>query len=143
MRKTISILGTVALLSTGCAQKAGSIKATYASPLQYEKHSCNQLKDEVLRVNQRLAVISGQQETVANKDAAVMAVTLVLFWPAVFLMAQGEDQKAEIGALKGQYDSIREVSTKKNCSFAAGMVPQEVIETQPAKDNLSALDEDL
>lgn len=139
MKKMISTVGAIALLTTGCAQKADSIKATYTSPLQYEKYSCNQLKNEVLRVNKRLAEISGQQAEVANKDAAVMAVGLVVFWPALFFMAQGEDQKAEIGSLKGQYDTIRDVATKKNCDFAAGMVPQETIKKNTASDNLEVL----
>lgn len=121
MKKMISLVGTVALLSTGCSQKADSIKATYVSPLPYEKHSCKQLKEEVIRVNKRLAEISGQQADVANKDAVVMGVGLVIFWPALLLMAQGEDQKAEIGNLKGQYNTLRDVAAKKNCDFAAGM----------------------
>ena len=50
-----------------------------------------------------------------------MGVGLVVFWPALFFMAQGDDQKAEIGNLKGQYETIRDVAAKKNCSFAAGM----------------------
>jgi hypothetical protein len=50
-----------------------------------------------------------------------MGVGLVVFWPALFLMAQGEDQKNEIASLKGQYETIRDVAVKKNCSFAAGM----------------------
>lgn len=117
------VLGVVAsiILMSGCSQKADSIKATYVSPLPYEKHSCKQLKDEVIRVNKRLAEISGQQADVANKDAVVMGVGLVIFWPALLLMAQGEDQKAEIGNLKGQYNTLRDVAAKKNCDFAASM----------------------
>jgi hypothetical protein len=121
MKKTIILFVSVALLGTGCAQKADSIKATYVSPITYEKLSCNQLKDEVIRVNKRLTEVSGQQAEVADKDAVVMGVGLVVFWPALFLMAQGEDQKNEIASLKGQYETIRDVAVKKNCSFAAGM----------------------
>ncbi|MDQ1338338.1 MAG: hypothetical protein QG617_1305 [Campylobacterota bacterium] len=116
-----SVIVASVILMSGCSQKADSIKATYASPLPYEKHSCKQLKDEVIRVNKRLSEISGQQADVANKDAVVMGVGLVIFWPALLLMAQGEDQKAEIGNLKGQYNTLRDVAVKKNCDFAASM----------------------
>jgi len=121
MRKIISGLGVIALLSTGCSQRADQIKATYVSPLGYSKHSCRQLRDEVIRVNKRLADISREQANVASKDTATMAVGLVLFAPALLFMAQGEDQKNEIGSLKGQYNTIRDVATKKNCNFVAGM----------------------
>ena len=122
MKKGMVLIGVMGLiLGSGCAQKADSIKSTYVSPMTYNNKSCNQLRDEVIRVNKRLTVISGQQADVANKDAVVMGVGLVVFWPALFFMAQGDDQKAEIGNLKGQYETIRDVAAKKNCSFAAGM----------------------
>jgi len=122
MKKNIMGLAAISIivLMSGCAQKADSIKATYASPLPYEKHSCKQLKNEVIRVNKKLAEISGQQAATADKDAVVIGVS-VLFWPALLLMAQGEDQKVEIASLKGQYDTIRDVAAKKNCDFAASM----------------------
>jgi hypothetical protein len=117
----IAMIMASVILVSGCAQKADSIKATYVSPIGYERLSCNQLKDEVLRVNKRLSIISGEQASVANKDAVTMGVGVLLFPPALLFMAAGDDQKAEIGNLKGQYDTIRDIATKKNCSFAAGM----------------------
>ncbi len=123
MKKKIVVIVAMAsaVFMSGCAQKADSIKSTYVSPIGYEKLSCNKLKEEVLRVNKRLAFISQEQADVANKDAATMAVGLVLFAPALLFMAAGEDQKVEIGNLKGQYDTIRDIATKKNCNFVAGM----------------------
>lgn len=123
MQKNIIAIGTIAIgmIIGGCSQKADSIKATYVSPMGYESKSCKQLREEVIRVNKRLSVISGEQAQVADKDAVTMGVGVLLFPPALLFMAQGEDQKAEIGNLKGQYDTIRDVATKKNCSFAPGM----------------------
>ncbi len=124
MNSKLKVLLSVVAMSfvmVGCAQKADSIKSTYVSPIGYEKLSCNQLKDEVLRVNKRLSIISGEQASVATKDAVTMGVGVLLFPPALLFMAAGDDQKAEIGNLKGQYDTIRDVATKKNCGFSAGM----------------------
>ena len=59
----------------------------------------------------------------AEKDEVAMGVGMVLFWPALFFLAEGEDQKVEIGRLKGQYETIKNVATKKKCSFASEMVP--------------------
>jgi len=118
--KIVLVAVSITLLVSGCSQKADSIKATYVSPLPYEKHSCEQLKGEVIRVNKRLTEISGQQVDAANKDAAAVGVGLV-FWPALLFLARGEDQKEEVGNFKGQYDALREVAVKKNCDFASSM----------------------
>ena len=122
MKRGMVLIGVMGLiLGSGCAQKADTIKATYVSPLTYSKYSCSQLKNEVIRVNKRLSVISGEQAKVADKDAVTMGVGVLLFPPALLFMAAGDDQKAEIGNLKGQWDTLRDVSAKKNCAFAAGM----------------------
>ena len=109
----------VSVLFSGCAQKADSIKATYVSPLTYSGKSCTQLRNEVIRINNRLMVISGQQDKTANKDMVVGVVGAVVFWPALFLLAAGEDQKAEIANLKGQYEAIEKVARQKGCRFIA------------------------
>lgn len=123
MKKTITTVGIIAmtLIIGGCAQKAESIKATYVSPLGYQQLSCDELKEEVLRVNKRLYAISRQQSKVANKDALSIGAGALIFPPAILLMALGDDQKAEIGNLKGQYDTIKDVATDKNCSFVPAM----------------------
>jgi len=118
--KIVLVAVSITLLVSGCSQKADSIKATYVSPLLYEKHSCEQLKGEVIRINKRLAEISGQQTDAANKDAAAVGVGLV-FWPALLFLARGEDQNEEVGNFKGQYDALREMAVKKKCDFASSM----------------------
>jgi len=123
MNKTILTIGviSISLLIGGCAQKAESIKATYVSPIAYQNLSCDELKEEVLRVNKRLHTISRQQSKVANKDALSLGTGALVFPPALLLMALGDDQKAEIANLKGQYDTIKNVATDKNCTFVPAM----------------------
>ena len=111
----------ILLIMSGCAEKASKIKATYVSPLKYEKHSCNRLRDEVIRINEELLVISGQQDEKSESDAVAMGVGLVLFWPALFFLASGEDQKVEIGRLKGEYNAIKDAAYRKKCKFASQM----------------------
>lgn len=122
MKKVVFISTAIVLSMSGCAQKSSGIQATYVSPVKYEKYSCSQLKEEVYRVNNRLAMISGEQDETADKDMIVMGVGLVLFAPALLLLAEGEDQKSEIGQLKGNYNSIRTTAQRKKCSFATSMV---------------------
>ena len=46
MKKIISILGAVALLSIGCSQSIDIAEPRYVSPIKYEQISCKQLKEE-------------------------------------------------------------------------------------------------
>jgi len=116
--KTGAISVAIMLLS-GCAQKASSIQAMYVSPVKYENYSCKQLGEELNRINHRVNVISGEQDKTATKDVVVGAVGAIVFWPALFLLAAGDDQKEEISRLKGEYEAIRNVSIRKKCRWAS------------------------
>jgi len=53
------ILASLCLVSfipviSGCAKSDKNISATYVSPLQYQSYNCNQVGQELLRVNQRV-----------------------------------------------------------------------------------------
>jgi uncharacterized lipoprotein NlpE involved in copper resistance len=125
VKKAIVFASIAILLLAGCADKSSSIKATYVSPIMYEKYSCDQLGQEVTRISQRVAVISGQQDKKATNDAVATTAGVIIFWPALFFLAAGEDQKVEIGQLKGQYNAIRNVAIQKHCSWAASMPMQQ------------------
>lgn len=59
MMKKVGLLAIVML--SACAQKPEAIQASYVSPATYEAWSCPQLAQEVLRVENALAVASKQQ----------------------------------------------------------------------------------
>lgn len=90
----------------------------YVSPLQYSDYSCDQIKQELLRVNRRVVEVSGAQQKHADNDAVAMGVGLVLFWPALFFLASG-DKKDELARLKGEYDALEQAAIQKNCIIAS------------------------
>ena len=47
-----------------------------------------------------------------------MVAGAVVFWPVLFLLAAGDDQKEEISRLKGEYNAIKNVSVEKKCKWA-------------------------
>ena len=116
MRKAISGLCILGLLS-GCAPSADKVQPTYVSPLQYQGYSCNQIRQEMMIVARHVSEVSGTQDHDANNDTAAMGVGLVLFWPALFFLAN-KDQRAELGRLKGEYEALEEAAVRKNCSVA-------------------------
>lgn len=107
----------LSILLTGCASKSKDIKATYVSPIEYQNYSCSQIGKELKRVNRRLIDVSGAQDDIAGNDAVAMGVGLVLFWPSLFFIA-GDDQKEEVGRLKGEYDALEQAAIEKDCDIS-------------------------
>lgn len=75
MKKVLSLGMACVLtlaLTTSCATRPQKISAAYVSPLQYSHLACEQIRQEIVRVNQRIAEVSGVQRSEANKDAVAM-----------------------------------------------------------------------
>lgn len=116
MKKLAILAMAVAVAGTSaCATHPNNIQAAYVSPMTYSAYSCDQLREENERLARRVAEVTGTQERRANHDKMAMGVGLVLFWPALFFMANG-DQKEELARLKGEYDALQSVAVQKQCS---------------------------
>ncbi|MEQ1768781.1 MAG: hypothetical protein ABL879_03000 [Devosia sp.] len=101
----------------GCATSPKNIQAAYVSPVLYQNLSCEQLSQEALRVSSAAAAASGQQESQASSDAVAMGVSLVLFWPAMFLIGGDKGNAAEFARLKGEMQAIEQANIAKNCGI--------------------------
>jgi hypothetical protein len=112
-----------ALSVAACATAPHNISATYVSPLQYQGYDCDQIRSELVRISGRVSEVTGQQKRQADNDALAMGVGLVLFWPALFFLAGGNDKKEELGRLKGEYDALQVAANEKRCQFAASNQP--------------------
>lgn len=122
--KKLAIVATVLVAFTSaCATHPNDIQAAYVSPITYSNYTCDQLQEENNRLGARVDQVTGQQRKRANNDAWAMGVGMVLFWPALFFMANG-DQREELARLKGEYDAIQAAAVQKNC-----MAPKETTPT--------------
>lgn len=118
MKRPVNLACATALaLVAGCASKPESIKAAYVSPLTYEPYTCEQLAAEAQRVSARASEAAGVQQKKAQGDAVATGVALVLFWPAVFFIKGKGANEAELARLKGEMETIEQVSIQKNCGF--------------------------
>ena len=115
-KNSVAVIAIAATLGA-CATKAKNIEAAYVSPVGYEAYTCDQLGQEAQRVSGRAATLTGQQDSQAKKDAVAVGVSLVLFWPAVFLVKGDKTNAAELSRLKGEMNAIEQVSTQKQCGF--------------------------
>jgi len=117
-KATISFL--ILAFLTGCATSPDKISATYVSPVQYQGYTCNQIEQELARVERKVFEVSGKQKGEADKDAAAMAIGLILFWPALFFLA-GEDRKDELARLKGEIEALECIAIQKECNIATAL----------------------
>jgi len=117
MKKVIYPTIATLVLMSGCAKKAEDIQAAYISPLQYQNYSCQQLQMEMERVRAKVAEVAEAQDKQHTKDVVATTVGLVVFWPALFMLA-GSDKAQELSHLKGEYDALQRAAIAKDCEFA-------------------------
>lgn len=113
-RKTLAAI-MAATMTAGCATYSDKIAPTYVSPVMYDNLNCRQIAEEATRVSQRAAEAAGAQDSQANRDNAVTAAAIVIFWPAAFFVGGDKAQAAEVGRLKGEMVALEQASMKKSC----------------------------
>jgi len=100
-----------------CAKSADQIAASYVSPIPYEVYSCAKIAAEAQRVTARAGEIAGVQNQKASADAGVVAIGLIVFWPALFLVHGNDEQTGELARLKGELEALEQASIQKNCGI--------------------------
>ena len=115
MRNTI-IAAVAAATLAGCATSAKDITASYSSPAQYRDYDCEQIALEADHLQRKILELHTAVNKRANKDAGMMAVGMVLFWPAVFALSGGDGpEAAEYSRLLGEAEALRDVAVVKKC----------------------------
>jgi hypothetical protein len=107
----------LAVAASGCASQASSIQASYVSPVLYQNLSCSQLALEAQAVSSRAQAAAGVQNKKAGQDAAVMAVGLIVFWPALFFTSGDGMAAGDVARLKGEMQAIEAASIYNKCGL--------------------------
>lgn len=131
-RLTATASAVVLAFTSACATAPANISAQYISPMQYQSYSCPQIQAELRRVSRQVSTVTGQQQDKANSDLLAMGVGLVLFWPALFFLASGNDKKDELGRLKGEYEALSEANSMKCANYAGEPPAQSAPPAAPA-----------
>lgn len=114
-KKTIATM-LIPIFLSACATAGKDVAATYVSPAQFSNYDCEQLKQELLRVQGRANQLSGRLDEAASNDKAIVGVGMILFWPALFALGGTKQQEAELARLKGEYDALSAAAVNKKCS---------------------------
>jgi hypothetical protein len=115
MKKMITAVACASLLSA-CASSPDKISASYVSPIQYSNYDCDQLRQELARINGRVGQLTGRLDEAASNDKAILIAGGLLFWPALFELGGTKQQEAELSRLKGEYDALQQANTSKKCT---------------------------
>lgn len=110
-------------LISGCASQPGKVTAAYVSPTVYASSSCKEIVAERTRIAEKVAEVAGDQQRKATGDAVAVGVGVIVFWPALFLLAAGKDKEAELASLKGNYDALNAAGIQKGCFTAESVQP--------------------
>jgi len=114
-RRTIGLGLAMAVALAGCAKKGHEIQASYVPSAQYDAMDYDRIGEELNRVAAEVNRVTGEQDDAAQRDAVVMGVGLILFWPALFILAAG-DEAEELSRLKGEYEALDRVRSEKACA---------------------------
>ena len=133
-KNTFCFALAVALTVAGCATSSDKIAPAYISPMQYQSYDCDQLNAESSRLNQRVLTLQGQVDKAAANDKALTGVGVILFFPALFALGGNQQQEAEYGRLKGEYEAIQQAATLKKCpGLMPSGAPAPAVSPVPAK----------
>ena len=115
--KKTSVLVLLTVISA-CASQPDDIGTAHVSEIQFQNHSCDQLRQELTRVSRRVSELHGSLKKTADNDAAQMGIGLILFWPTLFFLEGGDGPQAqEYARLKGEREAIERASIKKKCTL--------------------------
>jgi len=85
--------------------------------MRYDGATCRAMATEFDAVSTQLAAVSSTLETKANVDTAAVVVGALLFWPALFFMANGSAvQEAEVARLKGEQIALTTKMRAADCA---------------------------
>lgn len=115
--KLTAAAASLSLALAGCASSSDKVAASYVSHHQYQNYSCEQILQESELI--RAAALAGgaQLDKAAQNDAGIMAVGLVLFWPAMFFVGGNQSKEAEYARLKGEIEALDRARIEKNCTY--------------------------
>lgn len=115
MKPIFAIIAAAAL--AGCASQSDQVPASYIPAQTYAALSCEQMHAEAVSLSAKARSLGAVQDRKAGSDAAMTAVTLVLFWPAIFFISGDDANAAELAEVKGRSDALKTAAEMRGCAI--------------------------
>lgn len=103
----LKIVGSlvVAAALVGCATAPEEIVPRYVPTDQYEDKTCRELSVIQGRLVNQIRIAEAAQRQAQQRDAAMVATSALLFWPAMFFIEGDGATAEELARLKGELDA--------------------------------------
>ena len=115
MKNIIIILSSLLIISCSSAKKSSEITTKYVPASNYSNLSCDQLLVEAEIIRARTPGLAAAVDKHRKNQTGVEVVTWVLFWPAAFLLDDGDQMSSELAEAKGQLEAIQQNLYSKKC----------------------------
>jgi hypothetical protein len=112
--RTTAII-TLAAFVSACASKGADVTASHVPSSRYATADCERLTRDLLDARTARDSMSAQLDSAAQKDAGLVAVSIILFWPAAFFVGQDKGKEAELARLKGEVIALERALDDKRC----------------------------
>ena len=105
------------IIFASCASKPSNIMPTNTSPQMYANWDCDQIQNEIFRLNNAVSNLTAQQQKIYNKDQLFGWGGTLLLWPLYFFIKGDGAVASQLGEAKGQLNALNQVSIRKRCGF--------------------------
>jgi hypothetical protein len=142
MRKiavNLILLGLVTSTLIACSSASKDIVPLYINPMQYSNYDCDQLRQELIRVNGRVSQMTGRLDKNRENDNLTTTASIILFWPAIFFIGGTKEQEAEFGRLKGESQALEQAFIQSKCEYSGGAVRSTADSKLSIEDRLARL----
>ncbi len=115
IKGTLAMIMSMSIIMVGCAKKADQIAAKYVSPTMYSNYDCEQIKMEMMRLNNRKSELEVKQNKIYKNDMALGIIGIFFLWPLWFAIEGDGETAAELGTVKGSITGVEQASIEKKC----------------------------
>lgn len=112
-------------LLCSCATRSGDVAPLASDPSQFAGWSCDALADETDRVQQRAADVAYAVDARAGNNVIALSLGVTVFWPALLAMRPDGPDAAELGRLKGRYETLQRVAQRRACPAPSDALPSD------------------
>jgi hypothetical protein len=111
----VALIGSAMLSGCSGAPRAADVSAEYVPTAQYSNYSCEQLFAEAESLRRSTPALEAAVDSHRATQTGVEVVTWVLFWPAAFLLDDGDKQSSQLAQARGQLQAIQMQLQNKKC----------------------------
>ncbi len=110
-------------LLAGCASRSVEVAPRPTDPEAYVTWDCERLHHEIDAVQFRAVDVAYAVDARAGNNLIALGLGVTVFWPALLAMRPDGPESEELAELKGRYEALNVVSTRRTCGPPSDAMP--------------------